>query len=207
MLSLDLDATVLQSIDELFLLPACKVAMPRAYWLLDNTPPRRILSSQVMLIQPSAGEFLRVQERVKLATPDEDATEIMNDLYLDSAMVLPHKEYALLSAEFRKTKQNHHQTYLVGSRGVDPHAAYLGSDTEVWDPVKAYNEAKIVHFSDLLAPKPWVRLTESVSEEFQPDCVVRYDGREDCVERLMWNYLYNDFWTRREVSRISLKVR
>jgi len=32
-LSLDSDSTVLKPMDELFLLPDCPVAMPRAYWL------------------------------------------------------------------------------------------------------------------------------------------------------------------------------
>jgi hypothetical protein len=40
--------------DELFFLPPAPVAMPRAYWL-DN-----ILSSQLIVIQPSKTEFERI---------------------------------------------------------------------------------------------------------------------------------------------------
>ncbi|KAJ6101031.1 hypothetical protein N7499_000661 [Penicillium canescens] len=48
-LSFDPDTTMLQTTDELFLLP-CPVALPRAYWL---NPDDQVLSSQLLLIKPS----------------------------------------------------------------------------------------------------------------------------------------------------------
>ena len=91
--------------------------MPRAYWLLSDDPPKKILSSQLILVQPDAEEFARVQERVNGAAQDEYDMEIVNQMYLDSALVLPHRPYDLLSGEFR--------------RADDDHKSYLGSSSEV----------------------------------------------------------------------------
>ncbi|KAJ6006999.1 hypothetical protein N7522_005350 [Penicillium canescens] len=61
-LSFDPDTTMLQvclknpTTDELFLLPPCPVALPRAYWL---NPDDQVLSSQLLLIKPSQLEFNR----------------------------------------------------------------------------------------------------------------------------------------------------
>ncbi|KAL4955664.1 nucleotide-diphospho-sugar transferase [Aspergillus filifer] len=88
-LSLDSDATILQPMDELFLLPLCPVAMPRAYWL---NPADRTLSSQLLLIQPS----FRIQPYYDM--------EIDNDLYRDSVLILTHRPYDLLTGEFRSKK-------------------------------------------------------------------------------------------------------
>ncbi|KAF9767781.1 N-acetylglucosaminyltransferase [Fusarium sp. DS 682] len=139
-LSLDSDSTVLQHMDELFLLPPCPVAMPRAYWLYNDNPPKKILSSQLMLIQPDDVEFERIVQKMNSIGPNDYDMEIVNSLYLDSAMILPHRKYDMLTAEFR-TKD---------------HAAYLGSDREQWDPNAVLNEAKFVHFSDWPVPKPWI---------------------------------------------------
>lgn len=139
-----------------------------------------------MLIQPSTAEFARVQRRIEAAERDEHDMEIVNDLYLDSAIVFPHRGYAMLSAEFRGSDEQH--------------AIYLGSEDEMWDPVAAYEEAKMIHFSDWPAPKPWIRMSDEDREEYQPQCVAEYDGREDCTERKIWNSLYEDFWERRKVS-------
>lgn len=181
-LSLDSDATVLQPMDELFLLPPCPVAMPRAYWLLDDEPPKKILSSQLILLQPSTAEFDRVHNRIHTAAENQYDMEIVNDLYLDSALVLPHRPYDMLTAEFRRRD----------------HAGYLGSDTEKWDPVAAYNEAKFVHFSDWPVPKPWLSMEDEVRDEKQPECEER-DGELYCTERTIWNNLYDDFAKQREV--------
>ncbi|KAM0713117.1 hypothetical protein Q7P35_000569 [Cladosporium inversicolor] len=72
-LSLDSDATLLQPMDELFLLPAeSKVAMPRAYWLEDK------LCAAVMLASPSEFEFGRIQARLRESQPEEYDMEIIN---------------------------------------------------------------------------------------------------------------------------------
>ncbi|KAM0232542.1 hypothetical protein ACHAPO_007699 [Fusarium lateritium] len=152
-LSLDSDSMVLQHMDELFQLPPCPVAMPRAYWLYNENPPKRILSSQVMLIEPDDVEFERIVQKMNSIGPNDYDMEIVNSLYLDSALILPHRKYDMLTAEFRNKD----------------HTAYLGSEREKWDPTLVLSEAKFVHFSDWPVPKPWIHDVETRLKN-QPDC-------------------------------------
>ncbi|KAH7316694.1 nucleotide-diphospho-sugar transferase, partial [Stachybotrys elegans] len=175
-LALDSDSVVLQPMDELFLTPPCPVAMPRAYWLLREDPPRRILSSQLVLLQPSAVEFERIQAQTDASGTDDYDMEIVNQLYLDSATVLPHRPYDLLTGEFRS----------------EDHSAYLGSDREEWDPVAALKEAKFLHFSDWPMPKPWEHIPDSTRKKAMPKCEEK-NGKEDCTSRDIWNKIYDDF--------------
>ncbi|RYP67248.1 hypothetical protein DL771_007337 [Monosporascus sp. 5C6A] len=176
-LNLDSDATILQTMDELFLLPPCPVAMPRAYWLF---PENKILSSQLMLVQPSEVEFDRVMKTMESSSRNDYDMEIVNELYIDQAMILPHRPYDLLTGEFRG----------------DSHEKYLGTDREEWDPVAVFNEAKFLHFSDWPVPKPWVS-NESMRKQHQPACETK-DGKEDCTARTLWNGFYEDFAERRK---------
>jgi alpha-N-acetylglucosamine transferase len=180
-LALDSDSNVLENLDELFLLPSCPVAMPRAYWLY---PEKQILASHIMLLQPSAAEFERVMDRVSQSAANDYDMEVVNALYRDSALVLPHRPYGLLTIEFRGEP--------------DQHAYYLGSDQEEWDPVAVFNEAKYLHFSDWPVPKPWLPTPESVRLDKQPKCHLRH-GVESCAERDLWNGFYSEFRERREV--------
>ncbi|KAI1161333.1 glucose N-acetyltransferase [Nemania serpens] len=176
-LNVDSDATILQPMDELFLMPPCPVAMPRAYWLF---PKEKILSSQLMLVQPSEIEFDRIMKQVESANRDDYDMEIVNQLYGESAMVLPHRPYDLLTGEFRG----------------DKHQNYLGTDREEFDPVAIYNEAKFLHFSDWPIPKPWISMSESMRQDMQPKCSTK-NGQEDCAARDLWNGFYSDFAQRR----------
>ncbi|PYI05196.1 nucleotide-diphospho-sugar transferase [Aspergillus sclerotiicarbonarius CBS 121057] len=195
-LSLDSDSTILQAMDELFLLPPCAVALPRAYWLNFDD---RVMSSQVMLVQPSAAEFRRIEQSIAAAGSNVYDMEIVNDLYRDSALILPHRPYDLLTGEFRSKN----------------HTAYLGNSLEPWDPVEILREAKFLHFSDWPVPKPWIEAPETVIAENKPECDVdpqtgRYD---DCRARDIWLGLYDDFARRRQgvcdmaVSTKGLAVR
>jgi hypothetical protein len=130
-LSLDSDAAVLQSMDELFLMPSSPVAMPRAYWL-ENT-----LSSQLVLVEPSEFEFQRILEAFNSRASADFDMEIVNSLYGSDCMVIPHRKYDPLTGEFRAKE----------------HRKYLGSEEETWFPKKALDEAKFVHFSDWPLPK------------------------------------------------------
>ncbi|KAG5751052.1 hypothetical protein H9Q70_006277 [Fusarium xylarioides] len=177
-LSLDSDSTVLQHMDELFELPPCPVAMPRAYWLYNDNPPKKILSSQLMLIQPDEVEFERIVQKMNSIGPNDYDMEIVNSLYLDSALILPHRKYDMLTAEFR----------------AKDHSAYLGSEREHWDPNAVLNEAKFVHFSDWPVPKPWINDPE-VRLQNQPDCAT---NETTCAEREIWNGFYTDFRDNRE---------
>ncbi|PWY74496.1 nucleotide-diphospho-sugar transferase [Aspergillus sclerotioniger CBS 115572] len=190
-LSLDSDATVLQAMDELFLLPPSPVAIPRAYWLNFDD---RVMSSQLMLVQPSAVEFSRIEQSIAAAGSKEYDMEIVNDLYRDSACILPHRPYNLVTGEFRSKN----------------HTAYLGNSQELWDPAEVLRETKFLHFSDWPVPKPWIQAPETVIAEKKPECEMdsqtgRYD---DCRARDIWLGLYDDFAQRRQrVCGMSLSTK
>lgn len=173
-LSLDSDATVLQSMDELFLIPSSPVAMPRAYWL------EKTLSSQLVLVEPSEFEFQRILKAFSSRSSHDFDMEIVNNLYGSDCIVIPHRKYDLLSGEFREKD----------------HRRYLGSEEETWDPEKVLEEAKFVHFSDWPLPKPWLPHEKADEERIQPRCKETSQG-EDCRDREVWLGLYADFTRRR----------
>jgi hypothetical protein len=113
--------------------------MPRTYWLEDH-----ILSSQLVLIEPSEKEFARILDAMGRRSADDFDMEIINKLYGESCLIIPHRRYDLLSGELRK----------------DDHFAYLGSSEEQWDADVVLEEAKYLHFSDWPFSKPWVPQTE-----------------------------------------------
>lgn len=177
--------------DELFFLPSAIVAMPRAYWLL---PEVRALSSLVAVIEPSYREYSSLREDIKPAssgqiemnlTANRYDMEVLNARYGDSALVLPHRQYGLVSGEFRTKK----------------HERFLGSSHEEWNPDKALSEAKFVHFSDWPLPKPWVMWPQAQLAELQPACDNKPGTMEEsgCRDREVWKELYNDFRRRRKV--------
>ena len=135
-------------------------------------------------------EFARVMKKIRAASKQDYDMEIVNYLYRDSALVLPHRKYDLISGEFRSSS----------------HERYLGSDVEEWDPSLAYSEAKLVHFSDWPLPKPWFLGPEDIRQMIEPDCKPHPDGAgEDCTARIIWNSLYSDFRKRRQV-RLGLSA-
>ncbi|KAL9016362.1 MAG: hypothetical protein Q9185_006281 [Variospora sp. 1 TL-2023] len=179
-LYLDADVTVLKHLDELFLLPpSAGVAMMRAHWRL---PAKRTLASNLILLQPSEEDY----ERLMTASRAEDSREagdtdvkILNRFYGDSAMVLPHQSYGLLTREFRS----------------QDHTQYLGTPLQPWNPEQAYQEASLVHFLDEPFPKPWVMWPHTLYGEMHPRC-----RGEDCRDKDIWVGLYDDFRKRRKVS-------
>lgn len=183
-LSLDSDATVLKSMDELFLIPSSPVAMPRAYWL------EKTLSSQLVLVEPSDFQFRRILKAFTSRSTNDFDMEIVNDLYGSDCIVIPHRKYDLLSGEFREKD----------------HRKYLGSGEETWDPEKALEEAKYVHFSDWPLPKPWLPHEKEQEEKIMPACKPTSEG-EDCRDRAVWQGLYADFARRkREICDAELVV-
>ena len=114
--------------------------MPRAYWMEPNKfvmPPTQKLCSSMILLTPSEATFQIIDWLSTHRGLNDYDMEIVNNLYQDSALILPHRRYDLLTGEFKS----------------DKHAAYLGSSEEVWDPDKALKEAKFLHFSDWPVPK------------------------------------------------------
>lgn len=180
-LYLDSDATLLKPMDDLFLLPAsAPVAVPRAYWLVDT------LSTSIMLASPSAENFERITARVSEGHEGEDGEDIINALYGDSRLLIPHKPYLLLTGEMRR----------------DDHAAYLGSAEEEWDVKKVMDEARYVRFSD------WPTPDEAMKEQGPPKCKVTGGkgaaGGTSCEDRNVWLELHEDFRERRKVSDVLL---
>jgi len=192
---LDSDATILQPLDDLFLLPLTPIAMTRAYWLNDT------LGAELALVTPDAQAYKSILARVAQANSQEFDMEILNSLYGDMCMVVPHRPYVILSGELRSPN----------------HRAYLSNDWEEWDAAKAILETRYVHFSDWPVPKPWLPRSEGLVREQEPKCRRRAVGvgtdgllvEEDCTERVVWRSLYGDFRERRKVSiecRILLSV-
>ena len=183
-LHLDSDVTVLKSLDELFVSPSAPVAMLRAYWQL---PEERKLSSSFVLLEPSEQEYQRL---MTVSRPDqrpkgEYDSEILNRFYGDSAMILPHRNYGLLSGEFRESD----------------HSKYLGSSFEKWDPDRIFREASLIRFSDSPLPKPWVMWPHTLIGEIMPRCKYAEGGMVDnCNDKKIWTGLYDDFRKRRKVS-------
>lgn len=178
-ISIDSDGTVLGHLDELFSLPSAPVAMPRAYWM----PEKFFLSSQLIVIEPSAAEWRRVEYVMDHHEGHDYDMDILNKLYGKSSTVIPHRRYDLLSGEFHNAK----------------HENYLGSPNEKWDPKKALDEAKFVHFSDWPMPKPWLEPLLGMVEMNQPECRrISSDTEElDCTDREIWLGVRKDFTERR----------
>lgn len=188
--------TLLQHLDELFFLPKTPIAMPRAYWLL---PEINTLSSLIAVIEPSFRDYTDLRDFIQPAlfgqidinqTDKRYDMEVLNSRYGESAMVLPHRQYGLLSGEFRAKN----------------HRRYLGTHEE-WNPDKVLAEAKFVHFSDWPLPKPWVMWPQKQLAEMQPACDINPGTPEEsgCRDREVWKQLYDDFRRRRKVRLHNLQ--
>lgn len=189
-LHLDSDITLLQNLDELFLLPSAPIAMPRAYWSDEKHKP---LTSLLMLIEPNPLElrnFMDILQSWKLAPGFQSGKnydmDLLNHRFGHSAMVLPHRPYAMLSSEFRV---HDHKPYLGTINAPRDHYSKYE-----WDAQRAFDEAKLVHFSDWPLPKPWVMWPHEGVAEMQPDC----GDATHCIEREIWKNLYDDFRHRRK---------
>lgn len=96
------------------------------------------MCSAFILLQPSEFEYQRVKNAIASAGSDDYDMEVVNDLYKQSCLVLPHIPYFILTREFTT---------------VEDHSYWLGSKEESWDPDKVFKEAKYIHFSDWPIPK------------------------------------------------------
>ena len=199
-LHLDADITLLKNLDHLFLLPSAPVAMPRAYWADVPAPDPNLsqpwpLTSLLLLLEPSRAEFSMLLDTLREWRTNPNVTshgdgkkydmDLLNYQFGSSALVLPQRPYALLTAEFRKTD----------------HTAYLGPSRK-WDAQAVFDEAALVHFSDWPLPKPWTQWSSDALAEMQPKC----DGQpleSTCAERKIWKGLYEDFrMKRRDICKI-----
>lgn len=180
---IDSDVTLRKHLDELFMLPKHSVAMTRAYWAL---PDKKALTSMVVVLEPAYKEFTRLMDAAKAARKDgiNFDMDILNNFYENTAIVLPHRHYGLISGEFRSEK----------------HEYFLGNPADEWNPQRALKEASLVHFSDWPVPKPWVMWPRNILSEKQPKCRQMENGKDDCRNRKAWLALYDDFRHRRKVS-------
>ncbi|KAL9090453.1 MAG: hypothetical protein Q9159_001983 [Coniocarpon cinnabarinum] len=202
-LNLDSDATLLQDMDELFFIPGAPVAMPRAYWLphLKDKAESKF-TSLLMLVEPSEEAFARIQQAITAADGNTYDMEIMNNLFGESSLVIPHRRYGLLTGE------------LFASE--DQHRRYLGNEDEAWDANATIAEAKFLHFSNWPLPKPWIKPTQKMIDEVLPTCKVenttetdaqigsgkrsgrrRRDKGADCEGKRVWEEAHEDFRRRR----------
>lgn len=188
-LQLDSDVTVLKHLDELFVLPDAPVAMLRAYWKL---PSVRQLTSLFVLLEPDEGvaQQLMLAASPNVRQKNEYDMEILNRFYGDSAMVLPHRQYGLISGEFR----------------AHDHSSFLGNSVESWDPERVLKEANLVHFSDWPIPKPWIMWPHNMIQGEMPKCKLGIGAEgDDCRDKKIWLGLYDNFRKRRKVLSVSEK--
>ncbi|KEP46147.1 glucose N-acetyltransferase [Rhizoctonia solani 123E] len=107
-----------------------------------------------MVITPSDSLMNRVRAMVKVTNGFD--MEVINKISSSSALILPHRRYALLTGEFRKTD---HSSYLSDE---EPGAE--------WDPRAELSKAFFIHFSDWPLPKPWIKAGANLVESTQPAC-------------------------------------
>lgn len=180
-LAFDSDSLVLNSMDHYFLSPAAPVAVARAYWLneKDTEIGKQVLGSHVMLIEPNEKRYHKIVEEAKRT--GEFDMEVINHMFKDSAMILPHRRLAMLTGEMR-TKD---------------HSKYLAPDDDIeWNAMAEVSRAYLVHFSDWPLPKPWVSHSNQQWEAALPECPDDDEEKPDrprCADRVMWTGFYEDY--------------
>ena len=217
MLLLDTDATLQSHLDALFFLPPAVLAVPRAYWLPEPT-----LGSYMMLLQPSLKEFNRLSSAISSASQGTYDMDIINSVYGDTCAVLPHRNYSMLTGEFRRSTHRGYLSPYPKAKGKSPKLPPIPETNphfvpevvempEVWDPDAYFHAAKYIHFSDSPFPKPWIKPGLD-SKAFAPPCIgpsiqsdlslesIDPDAGKDCRARDIWLFLYSDFRERRLVS-------
>ncbi|RKK69371.1 hypothetical protein BFJ69_g12795 [Fusarium oxysporum] len=142
-LAFDSDSLVLNTMDHYFLSPMAPLAVPRAYWLneKDSDIAKQVLGSHVMLLEPSKARYDKIIKEA-LQSGEFDM-EVINHMFRDSAMILPHRRLALLTGEFRA--KNHSQ-YLapdedeewnaMAERPAAPHFVAFPQAPPTWSPKK-----------------------------------------------------------------------
>ncbi|KAK4229837.1 glucose N-acetyltransferase [Podospora fimiseda] len=189
-LAFDSDSLILRNMNHYFQAPRAALAVPRAYWLTekDSNITNQVLGSHVMLLEPNKGHYRRLVEEAK--TSGNYDMEVINHMFKDSAMILPHRGLALLTGEFR----------------LEDHSKYLaGDDDDTWDPVAEAASAYMVHFSDWPLPKPWEHHSDEQWNDALPKCPgdgkrsrrrrgnrMRRDG-DDCPDRVVWKSFYEKY--------------
>ena len=177
----DSDSLVPNKMDHYFLAPLSRLAIPRAYWLGNDgqSVAEQTMCSHVMLLQPDEYSYKTIMDE---ATRSGDFDmEVINHLFNNSAMILPHRRLALLSCEFRA--KDHHK-YLSDEPDAD------------WNAMGEILRSVLVHFSNWPLPKPWMHRTDAQWTAALPECdpnEVPRDDRPVCADRVMWSGLYEQY--------------
>lgn len=125
------------------------VAVPRAYWLNDKEASVK----DQMLVEPNEGNYYRILEEAEVSGAFD--MEVLNHLFRDSAMILPHRRIALLIGELR----------------AQDHGRYMSEDKdEEWNAIAEASRACLVHFSDWPLPKPWLPHSDAQWKSALPVC-------------------------------------
>lgn len=72
-----------------------------AYRLLGNETTKETLASHFFVIQSDKHEFDHIQKAMRSAADDEYNMELLTSLERETATVLPHWLYTMMSSEFR----------------------------------------------------------------------------------------------------------
>ena len=192
--------------------------MPRAYWtqqtpLLDPDYPlqnstiipqeKTLLSPHLIVLEPSEREGARLSAALDtVSSSPEDRnldSVILNRLYKETAMVLPHRGYGLRTGELRRTADDH-SAYL-GLSSISPGPAVVDLPSERWNADRILREASLIQFAgDDPLPAPWLRCPINIYREIRPKCAFM-DGtasEQQCEAREIWRNVYDDFRKRRK---------
>lgn len=137
-----------------------------------------------MLIEPDEDNYNRIIQEAK-SSGDFDM-EVLNHLFSDSAMILPHRRLALLTGEFRTTD---HERYMAEDKD------------EEWNAMAEVSRAYLVHFSDWPLPKPWQHHSDAQWAAALPACpddAVETPDKPRCADRFMWTGIYEDYYREKE---------
>lgn len=202
--------------------------MTRAYWLdedplpipkgvipeprLERESASPFLSPHLVVIEPSALESARIWQEIKKTefSPAGASMDllILNMLYKDVAMVLPHRNLALRTGEFRRGPTNH-EAYLGMSSTMVSNITDQSLDVETWDNQRILREARLVHFAgDEPLPKPWIMWPPKLFRLTRPKCAYM-DGtplEADCQNREVWSQIYEDFRKKRKAVCALLMI-
>ena len=136
---MDADAFVLKSLDYLFLEERANksspISAPTAYWQPPRANNSPMLTSALMVIDPSTQEFEKLLAAAQTRHIQDYDMDVINDEYEGIIEPLAHKDLFMLSAEFRSTN----------------HTTYMGS--EPWNGIEQVRKAAYIHFSDWPFPK------------------------------------------------------
>jgi len=177
-----------------------------------------------MLLQPSIEEFQRVSVAIEAASQGTYDMDIINSVYGDSCAVLPHRDYSILTGEFRRSTHSGFLRPYPKAKDLQPlpeinptFVPQVVEPSDVWDPDAYFHSTKYIHFSDSPFPKPWITPGQKI-KKYAPPCyepstqsdlsvgLTDPDAGEDCRERDIWLFLYSDFRERRLVSCSSISV-